>query len=222
MPASDQEAEVASLKCGVEKVSHPTSHLSELGPLPGDGLRVFEASQPHLRTMLKRETVRPQDYDDLIQEAYLGFSAFLQKPKAEIDTSVTLLPVLLDIMQKRISDYSTRKRWKPQSTGGTDAQEMMEAVIESRERDSVVEAKSAWERHPGLEDQTMRNLREQMDTDAFYILTRRRTELPATLQALANELKLSIGKVHRLETLGKEMFQVEFEKLLKSAINKPR
>ena len=81
---------------------------------------------------------------------------------------------------------------------------------------------SAWERHPNLEDQVILNLRSKMEAKAFCILNRRRTGNPPTLQTLANELQLSVGKVHKLEALGKEMFQAEFEKLLGSAINKAR
>lgn len=204
------------------RVSHLTNNTSQLDNLPGDSLRLFEVSQPHLRNMLRQGGVNWQDYDDLIQETYVGFLHFLQKPDKEVDSSVTLLPVLIDIMKKRICDYRSRKRWKAQSLGGTDAQKKMAAILEPRQRDSVAEAKSAWERHPNLEDQVILNLRSKMEAKAFCILNRRRTGNPPTLQTLANELQLSVGKVHKLEALGKEMFQAEFEKLLGSAINKAR
>ena len=90
---------------------------------------------------------------------------------------------ITDIMKKRICDYRSRKRWKAQSLGGTDAQKKMAAILEPRQRDSVAEAKSAWERHPNLEDQVILNLRSKMEAKAFCILNRRRTENPPTLQA---------------------------------------
>lgn len=203
-------------------MSQITNNIAELANFPGDGLRLFEVSQPHLRNMLKRASVCPQDYDDLIQEAYLGFLHFLQRPQGEINSSVTLLPVLVDIMKKRISDYRSRKKWKLQSVGGTDAQMKMAAVREPRPRDTVMEAKSTWGRHPYIEEQTLQNLENEMAPDAFYILSRRRDEDPPTLRDLAQELQISIGKTHKLEAQGNVIFQAEFKKLLGLAIDKPR
>ena len=203
-------------------MSQITNNIAELVNFPGDGQRLFEVSQPHLRNMLKRASVCPQDYDDLIQEAYLGFLNFLQRPEGKINSSVTLLPVLIDIMKKRISDYRSRKKWKQQSIGGTDAQMKMASVQEPRLRDTVMEAKSTWARHPHLEEQALQNLRTEITPDAFYILSRRREENPPTLRDLAQELKISIGKTHKLEAQSNAIFQAEFKKLLGSAIDKPR
>ena len=203
-------------------MSQITNNIAELVNFPGDGPRLFEVSQPHLRNMLKRAGVCPQDYDDLIQEAYLGFLHFLQKPQDEINSSDSLLPVLIDIMKKRISDYRGRKKWKQQSVGGTDAQVKMAGVSEPRPRDTVIEAKSTWARHPYLEEQALQKLQKEMEPDAYYIVSRRREDNPPTLRELAEEMKISIGKTHKLETQGNAAFQAEFKKLLDLAIDKPR
>ena len=86
--------------------------------LPGDASRLFQVARPHLGNMLRRAAIDTQDHEDLLQETYLGFLTFLQRPETKLDCSRSLLPVLIDIMQKRICDYRSRNRWKYHSAGG--------------------------------------------------------------------------------------------------------
>jgi|GEM_PF-4703087 len=190
--------------------------------LPEDASRLFQVARPHLGNMLRHAGVDSQDHDDLLQETYVGFLTFLQSPDTEVDTSRTLLPVLIDIMKKRISDYRNRNRWRSQSAGGTDAQRQMAAVEEPKKRDTIAEALSTWDRNPQLEQKVWDRLQQLLSADEYYILRRRHTQTPPTLQALADELNMSIGKLHKLEASAKQMFQSEFERQMIAELDSPR
>ena len=188
----------------------------------GDATRLFQLARPHLSNMLRHSSVGVQDHEDLLQEAFLGFLRFLQQPANENVSRSNLLPVLIDILKKRISDYRNRNRWKSQSAGGTDAQLKMAAVEQRNKRDTVAEALSTWERRPQIVDRVLKQLKKELAPKEFHVLERRREENPPTLQDLADEMKISIGKVHRMEAHAKKMFQSEFERQIVAELDLPR